>query len=391
MKRSFMLAAAALAACATATDVTRNAPAETSWDAVLDTTISPDWADAENRAFDFWIGEWRANWRPRSEGQLVHDAEGTWTHQRVFPIFDGKAIVELAESENAPDGEPSGRGFSIRYFDPARERWIMAQHWPNPNFDGVAFTDQLIGFEHHGRLSMYSRDSRPHPDGGADHRRYNFSDIAEDRFRWDGSNTSDDGATWTTWQVVDFHRTGPQPALPRAGGPFPGVYDEHLCADPPHRALDALEGAWTGTVTFDDERVEPARLTAGRLLDGCAVVGVVAHETSGFKRLIAWSYSSLFGAWASLRLDNRPGSPHSYEIASEAGSEAVFVEAPSLAIANEQDRYMIPAGFDTSRALTRTRWTSFTNVEVSFEEDARDAPDAEWRTTARYALRRTPG
>ncbi len=384
----FAAAAVALTAgCAVTPHDAAAPPAPNSWDAVLGTTVTSDWLAPEHRAFDFWIGEWEANWRPRQEGQLRHDNEGTWTRQRVFPILDGKAIVELAESRGADDGAPSARGFSIRYYDPSRAKWIMAQHWPSPNFDGIAFTDQLIGAEHHGRLAMYSLDSRPKTDGSRDHRRYNFSDIAPNRFRWDGANSSDVGATWTTWQAVDFHRTGPKPKLPDAGTPFPGVYAEHLCPDPPHRELDRLEGFWSGVVERDGT-ASPARLTIGRMLDGCAVAGVLDHISDGHKRFIAWSYSSTFGSWVEFSLDNAPGSTHAYRLANSVGRDAVFTQAPGLAIKDDMTAFLAREAFDTSAANSRTVWREVSADTLVFEEQLRPTPDAQWETAARYELLR---
>lgn len=180
------------------------------WADVLGAEIINDWRAIEHRAFDFWIGEWEMNWRPPADGQLRHQPEGSWTRQRVFPILGGKALIELAWARDNPH-PPSQRGFSIRYYDPARERWVMAQNWPNATNTGTAFLDQLIGDAHHGRLTMYSITTRPDSDGNprTEHRRYNFSDIRPGiGFRWDGSNTADFGATWYTWYVVDAYRKG---------------------------------------------------------------------------------------------------------------------------------------------------------------------------------------
>jgi hypothetical protein len=305
----------------------------------------------------------------------------------VFPILDGKAVVELAEARGAENGEPSGRGFSIRYYDPAREKWIMAQHWPNPNFDGIAFTDQLIGGERHGRLAVYSVNTRPSPDGTRVHRRYQFSDIAEDRFRWDGANTSDEGATWTTWRVVEFHRTGPQPALPPAGEPLPGVHAEQICTDPPHHAMNGLEGVWEGVVETD-AGAEPARMTAGRFLDGCAVAAVLERPESGDKLFRSWSYSNTLGVWVALELGDAPEDTHAYRISAEAGPGAAFLEAPDLAIKDERTPLMSREAFDTSGALRRTVWRTIEEDVIAFDEEVRTSPNDDWTLAGRFRLER---
>ena len=241
------IALLAATACTAATETSAQTETEFLWSDALKSEISDAWQSPEHRAFDFWIGEWEMNWRQRPEGEFYHQKEGSWTRQRVFPILGGKALVELAWARDNPE-EASQRGFSIRYFDPAREHWVMAQNWPNQNNTGTAFLDQLIGKEHHGRLTMYSATRRPQPDGETtvQHRRYNFADIQEDTFRWDGSNTSDKGVTWTTWSVVDAHKKRDLDAFKPAGSAIPGVHQENLCTEAPHGGFDSLQGVWGG-------------------------------------------------------------------------------------------------------------------------------------------------
>ncbi|MEO1137700.1 MAG: hypothetical protein AAFW68_14040, partial [Pseudomonadota bacterium] len=187
-----------LSACASAPDAGSAAGSDAtpaagarSWAEALGADIAAPYDAPQHRAFDFWIGEWEANWRGRPQGEFYHQKEGSWTRQRVFPVLNGKALIELAWARDNPN-EASQRGFSIRYFDPARARWVMAQNWPSAGGQGSAFTDQLIGEEHLGRLTMYSITQRPGADGElvTQHRRYNFTDVRPGTsFRWDGSNT----------------------------------------------------------------------------------------------------------------------------------------------------------------------------------------------------------
>ena len=48
----------------------QNAREPGTWADVLGTEISGDWASAEYRSFDFWIGEWEMHWRPPVKDQL---------------------------------------------------------------------------------------------------------------------------------------------------------------------------------------------------------------------------------------------------------------------------------------------------------------------------------
>lgn len=351
------------------------------WDDVLDTEIGAEWT-GPHREYDFWIGEWDANWRGREEGGLHHVAEGRHQRHLVFPVLGGKAIIELAEPMDQPAGEARGRGFSIRYYDDTRDRWVMAQHWPNPGFDGAGFLDQLTGRSDHGRIIVYSSALQQTSD--ARHptiRRYQFSDIAGDRFRWDGANTSDNGDSWTTWMVVDFDRTGPQPDLPATSEAFPGQDEDLLCTGTPHGALDGLEGVWTGTALSPDSTTEPARLTGTRLLDGCGVLVVFERPESGYRSFTFWSYSPLFQRWFALYLNNQRGEGHRYYAGVNAAEGEWFGALPGAAIADETTPYIGNAAGDTSGASARIGWTTLEDDHVVFRVEVRDGDGA-------YAMRR---
>lgn len=360
---------------------------QATWQDAFDAHISERYAAPEYRAFDFWIGEWHMKWRQRPEGEFYHSQDGDYTHQRVFPILGGKALVELAWDRDKPD-EPSQRGFSIRYFDPARECWIMAQNWPSGNNNGMAFMDQLIGHEHLGRLSMYSVSYWRGADGQfvPQHRRYNFTDIRPGvSFRWDGSNTPDEGANWFTWSIVDAVRQRDLDAWRTAGTALPGYHTGALCTAAPHGAFDGLQGVWEGTVSFGDG-ARPARFSAGELLDGCAVAGVL--ETDGVKTFMTFGYHERHGKWLSFRLDDRPGTPHRYFAADTAGDGATFTAVPLLAIVDEFTDFYGGDKLDTASALARTVWTAITADQIAFHDDERESVDAPWRTVRSYRLSR---
>lgn len=360
---------------------------EGSWAEALGAGITDAYAAPEHRAFDFWIGEWDANWRSRPEGEFYHEKEGSWTHQRVFPVLGGKALIELAWARDNPE-EPGQRGFSIRYYDPARERWVMAQNWPNAQNQGGAFTDQLIGEDHLGRFTMYSIVERPQEDGSLSvaHRRYNFTDIRPGvSFRWDGSNTRDKGATWFTWYVVDFHRLGDVSPFGAAGTDFPGVHGKTLCTEDPHGAMNGLAGEWEGVRADADGAETPARFSAGLVLDGCGVLA--ALETADAREILAAGYYDRFEKWAIFRLDDRPGATHSYFVSDAAGEGAVFAEAQRLAIVNEFEPYLRAASFETDGARRRLSFETIAARELILREESRSA-DGAWSVDAQYRFQR---
>lgn len=362
--------------------------ANVTWAQALDARIDDAWRSPEHRAFDFWIGEWEMNWRPPSEETFEHAPEGSWTRQRVFPILGGKAIVELAWARDNPE-EASQRGFSIRYYDPAREKWVMAQNWPNARGTGSAFMDQLIGAEHLGRLTMYSQTYRALPDGAFadEHRRYNFADIRPGvSFRWDGSNSADGGALWRTWAVVDAHRKRDLDPFGPLGELLPGVHEEKLCTDEPHGAFDGMEGTWSGEATDAGGGKSPARLSAGRMLDGCGLAIVV--EEANRKTFLALGFHDRFERWAAYALSDEPGAPHTYFVAASAGEGAVFAEAPALAIRNERDAYLSTEAFETAGALKRFTVEKIGASQIIVHTETRSEPDGEWRAARTLRLER---
>ena len=375
------IAAASLAAsCATAQE-------NVTWADTLNTEITPEWSGPEHRAFDFWIGEWEANWRGKPEGAFHHQKEGSWTRQSVFPILGGKALVELAWARDNPE-TPSQRGFSIRYFDPARERWVMAQNWPNATGQGAAFFDQLIGDEHLGRLTMYSITRRPNAEGEIDvqHRRYNFTDVRPGvSFRWDGSNTRDEGATWYTWNIVDFLRQRDTDDLGQAGTSFPGVHEKLLCQDEPHGGFNGLEGVWTGTAEDADGNSKPARLSAGLALDGCGVLASLEEE--GKTAFLGIGYLQRTEKWMIYYLDDQPGTGHKYFVADNAGAGARFIHAPDLAIKDEFAIYNHDVYFDPTDATQRLFLEEMSDNALVLHEETRDSAEHEWtkKTTYRFS------
>jgi hypothetical protein len=362
---------------------------EESWGTRLDSQIRDEWSGANHRAFDFWIGEWEMTWRGKPPGQFHFDTSGNTMRHRVFPVLGGKAVIELAWDINSTSSAPSGRGFSIRYFDETRLRWVMTQNWPSAGNDGFGFIDQLIGFEDNGRLSMYSTARRPNDDGTFQlyHRQYNFADIRDGAFRWDGSNSYDEAVSWQTWNIVDAKRVRALDPFTAAGTAWPGQVGDLLCPDEPHGGFDSLEGNWTGTVRYANGSEAPVSLSAGRLLDGCAVASILLHD-DGRRVFSATGYIPRLQKWITYQLDNQPGTGHRYSWSNTAGAGAEFNAVPSLAIIDEFTPFLAPDTFTRDIPRQRTIWSVFEQDRLSFEEQSRDSVNGPWKTDATYRLQR---
>ncbi|WP_394692174.1 hypothetical protein [Hyphobacterium sp.] len=359
------------------------------WDDVLGTEITEEWQSPVHRQYDFWLGEWDANWRGREEDGLDHVEDGSHTHQFVIPVLDGKAVMELMVPSELTSGVAQWRGFSLRYYDEENDRWIMAQHWPGPQNDGVAFLDQLTGNERFGRIAVYSPDlRRTTPDGEPQIRRYTFSDIREDAFRWDGANTADRGTSWFTWMAVDFRRLDAEVDMPPASEPLPGYNEGLLCSDEPHGALDGVIGAWSGTATSPDGTVEASRITAGQMLDGCGVMVAFERPESGYRSLTFWSWSPQLERWFALYLNNQSGQGHRYYSAATASEGASFNLNPGVAIVDAETPYINHAQDDLTDSLQRIGWLEISETELVFRVDWRSSANTEWQMSREYRVER---
>lgn len=334
--------------------------------------IAPPFDAGEHRAFDFWIGQWQADWQHKDAEALDAYLPLTQMTHRVMPVLSGKALIELA-APAADAGSPGLRGFSIRYFDPASGEWIMAQHWPSPENAGLAFTDQLRGTGQHGRHEVYSHAAERSTGDRTVIRRYTFSDIAPERFRWDMGVTSDEGATWATPLVMHFNRTREIAELWTPGESWFGQGTGASCTGEPHGAFDDMAGHWSGTITPSGG--EPAAISwAGApMLDGCAIGGFLT--TPAGEEFVAWSYSPRLERWVEFSLSDAPDAGHEYLTASAGGEGAVFSPDPSLLIESRTEPYY---GLGTGPALRRSRWTRFDADELVVEIDTRASAQDEW-------------
>ncbi|MEO1136101.1 MAG: hypothetical protein AAFW68_05745, partial [Pseudomonadota bacterium] len=195
--------------------------------------------------------------------------------------------------------------------------------------------------------------------------------------------TPDEGATWFTWNIVDFLRQRDLDPFGVAGTPFPGVHQKSLCTNEPHGQMNVLEGQWRGTVADSDGNTGAARLAAGLALDGCGVLAVL--ETAQGRVLMTIGYIERFEKWVMMRLDDQPDTLHAYFVADAPG--AAFVEAPALSIRNEFEPYNLPANYDGGDdAARRFVFEDMRDDGLVLREEVRR--EGGWQAAARYQLRR---
>jgi hypothetical protein len=266
-----------------------------------DDPVAPAFQFDEARQFDFWSGAWRVSLRAQQDD--LSWQESVIADARVWKILDGKAVLELWDSEPI-------KGFSLRWFDTTTNRWNLWLNWPSPNRSAGS---KLEGQFRHGRGEFFSTATAP--DGGSILTRYTFSDIAADRLRWDDAYSSDAGKTWTGNWIMEFSRSAAA-ALAPDRETNAHTYDfGDRCTLPEFRTLNALAGHWQGTVADTDHfgvRAEhPATLSIHRILDGCAVMAFTHAPTAqpATREFRLLTFNTVTGKFEENLLDNEPGTP----------------------------------------------------------------------------------
>lgn len=213
---------------------------------------------AEARQFDFWVGEWAVNLRTRQSDFSFADTHAAVA--RIYPILRGKAVLELWDSRQI-------KGYSLRYFDVARQEWVLWLNWPGPGRSG---SSSLSGEFRHGRGDFYSR--REGADGTTTLSRYSFNDITPTSLRWDDAYSQDGGDTWNGNWIMEFSRTAAQPTLHPAGGPEHTYAGGGRCEGPGFAALEPLVGRYEGTLQQGGEAATSVVQRGYHVLGGCAVL-----------------------------------------------------------------------------------------------------------------------
>jgi hypothetical protein len=169
----------------------------------LEQVVNPMTSPATN--FDFMLGDWRVHNR-RLEVPLTQARRpDRWVEfeSRVSSrhILGGRGLVETYSFPDFP-GRGEFDGFVLRLVDPRTEVWRV--WWTSSGSDGLLDTPVVGGFvEGEGIFAgtdVY--DQRPVLV------RTRYSDITPTTVRWEQSFSFDDGRTYLTDWIMEFHRAG---------------------------------------------------------------------------------------------------------------------------------------------------------------------------------------
>lgn len=281
-----------------------------------------------HRQFDFWIGEWDVILAMQQPDLTFKDT--IRSRASIYSILDGKAILELWDSGPI-------KGYSLRYFDPAKQKWVLWLLWPGPNSAGKS---TLEGVFRHGRGNFET--TRTNPAGEELRGRYSFNDITPFSLRWDDLWSKDGGKTWSKNWRMEWTRLAVDPVWPIDRDTVPTFGDGSRCDDANFRPYEALVGSWRGDETA---------LEAYRILGGCAVMAFLEGETSEF-----WIFTWV-GAKSRWEVDvldqRRDTAQESYSSGSDWTSMA-SEGGESISFAIEGDHLTYSRGGHSS-SLTRKR------------------------------------
>lgn len=251
-----------------------SAPAERAYSA---------FSDDPSRQFDFWIGRWDVNLRMQQPDLAFRDSVKAEGH--IYGILNGKAILELWHSQPI-------KGFSLRYFDPAKEKWVLWLSWPNANRASIS---SLEGTFRHGRGDFLN--SWTDAQGRSVTQRYSFNDITPFSLRWDDLTSTDGGKSWAKNWIMEWSRRAVDPVWPIEGETTPTFVDGSRCDAEPFRPYEAIVGDWVGA--------SGDALRAYRTLDGCAVLGFAT--LGGREHFLFLTFTA--NGWETLVLDDDRATP----------------------------------------------------------------------------------
>ena len=132
--------------------------------------------------FDRFVGAWDCEYTNFADDGTV---SARYPGQVTFGwILDGYAMQDVWSGDVGGDGERAA-GTTIRFFDPAVERWTVVWIYP----PGAVLTT-MKGGQVGDRIVLEGGNA----DGSSI--RWSFDDIQEDSFTWRGERSTDDGSTW---------------------------------------------------------------------------------------------------------------------------------------------------------------------------------------------------
>jgi len=145
-------------------------------------------ARAEQKQFEFWVGDWDLTWPAVTAGEVGHGTNS------IHRILDGCVVQE---NFSGVDAMPL-RGMSVSTFDGRSGKW--KQTWVDNEGGYLDFTGQFENGE------MILSRSFTKADGTTVHQRMVWKNIRPDRLDWSWESSTDGGKTWTVVWPIHYQR-----------------------------------------------------------------------------------------------------------------------------------------------------------------------------------------
>jgi len=147
-------------------------------------------AAAQQKQFDFWVGEWELTWPGKNAGDV---GRGTNSIQR---ILDGCVVQESFSAQDAT----SLRGTSVSTFDANAGRW--KQTWVDNQAAYLDFAGEFKDGQ------MILRREAVGPNGTKFLQRMVWKNIGVNELDWSWEASHDGGKTWQVQWPIHYKRKG---------------------------------------------------------------------------------------------------------------------------------------------------------------------------------------
>ncbi len=156
----------------------------------------PEYAD-KLMLFGRLVGSWDIEGRFfDEEGNVIKESTGEW---HFGWVLEGRVIQDVLISPPRESGQagPASKSYdtAIRAYDPKIDAWRVTVVAPI-----YGATVNLIAREHDDEIWLEGRG----PENNLV--RWTFSEFSDERVRWQGFVTKDDGSTWVRDEEIILHR-----------------------------------------------------------------------------------------------------------------------------------------------------------------------------------------
>lgn len=248
---------------------------------ILPITIFPQTVAEKQRQFDFWLGEWDVNLRVRQK-------DFTWKDQhksvaRIYSILDGKAILELwSENQNGING------YSLRYYNPKKDKWDLWLNWAGKNRSGTSGMECIFRHKRGECFSERKIDEKTNLIS-----RFTFSDAQPNSVRWDDAFSRDGGKTWSNNWIMEFSRRKQKaPAIAKDKNLLT-YFNGNRCDTPEFNVLKQIS----------TNHKNNSKLRLYNILDGCIIIGFIKDRKQ--KAFFTFTYNTFAKVYELTYLDKK--------------------------------------------------------------------------------------